>query len=292
MDEQEPRNTGRPSVTMPTFAPLPPHDRESFEQYLERNPDDACAWRDYALFLKNVANDFETAERAYARSVELAPNDATILQNFAVFLAVVRRAHDAAEALYRRALELDPDHANCHGNLAQLLQNSRRDFAGAERHYRQALDRDPQDPWKWVNFASLRLAQGKDDETADIVHSLWRKLSNRDGRLGLRLLYLQTALRLLQGGNPVLFLGQLKTLFAADVSRVPWALEAVLDHLRSRLGEAEYALVRDLAAALGDRAGRVALEWHALWRIATPMPLETPWPGTDDGDSQGASRSE
>jgi protein O-mannosyl-transferase len=73
------------------------------------------------VFLKNIRQDHDEAEKYYRLAVKADPRHANNLGNFAIFLASIRGAYDEAEQYYRLAVEADPNQANSLANLAGLL---------------------------------------------------------------------------------------------------------------------------------------------------------------------------
>jgi Flp pilus assembly protein TadD len=107
----------------------------------------------FAMFMEDVRQNYDEAERSYRKSLELNPNDAEYTGNFAIFMQNIRKNYDEAERLYRRSLELNPSSATHTGNFAMFMEEIRRNYDEAERLYRKALELNPNDGDHTENFA-------------------------------------------------------------------------------------------------------------------------------------------
>jgi len=109
----------------------------------------------YAIFLKNVLNDYDAAENFYKKSVELNPDNALLNSNYAVFLNDIRRNFKQAEKFYKKALEIEPDDATINCNYANLLRVRIRNFDQAEIFYKKALEIEPNNPFINASYANF-----------------------------------------------------------------------------------------------------------------------------------------
>ena len=103
-----------------------------FEAYLQREPADAAAWRQYARLLTWQA-DRDGAARAYARAQALTPT-AALDAEARTRLAVLERAWPRAAGEATRWRQLEPATLDALVNLALALEQAG-DVAGAARAY-------------------------------------------------------------------------------------------------------------------------------------------------------------
>ncbi|WP_373705024.1 tetratricopeptide repeat protein, partial [Porphyromonas loveana] len=134
---------------------------------LEVEPKDANTLGNYALFLKNIRQDYDQAEAYYKRALEVEPNHANMLGNYAVFLKDIRHDYDQAEAYYKRALEVEPNHANTLGNYAVFLTDIRHDYDQTEEYYKRALEAEPNHANTLGNYAHFLITCRGDLKRAD-----------------------------------------------------------------------------------------------------------------------------
>lgn len=132
-----------------------------YRRAVQADPNDPDVVGNYADFLENVRRDWDRAESLYQQALAVAPQHANNLTNYGTFLSEVRGDYDRAEALYRQALVSDPDHRNTLFKYAIFLTDVRGDFAGAEALYRRGLEVAPENPAMLSNWAALLLQQGK-----------------------------------------------------------------------------------------------------------------------------------
>lgn len=105
-----------------------------FQQTLKSRPDDAGAWFGLGVALR-FQQDFDGAERAFAKAREFAPNDLESAYYHGESLQDLDR-DDEARACFERVLELDPDDGAALYKLSQLTRRSdpTRSKALRERH--------------------------------------------------------------------------------------------------------------------------------------------------------------
>lgn len=118
----------------------------------------------YALFLKNIIQDYDRAEIYYKKALEIDPNDANINGNYAIFLNDNKHDYDNAEIYYKKALEIDSKHANNISNYALFLNYIRHDYDNAEIYYKKAFEIDPNNANNIANYTSLLFVTRKDGE--------------------------------------------------------------------------------------------------------------------------------
>ncbi len=143
---------------------------ELYKKALELDPQDATYTGNYALFLHEKTKDYDKAEELYKKALELDPQDATYTGNYALFLHEIRKDYDKAEKLYKKSLELDPKNAINTGNYALFLDNIRKDYDKAEELYKKSLELDPSDANHTGNYASFLHIVRKDYDKAEELY--------------------------------------------------------------------------------------------------------------------------
>lgn len=290
-----------------------PEKREAiYRAGIEDFPESAELTGNFAVFMKNVRNDYDRAEHLYRRALELDANNAINTGNFAIFMTDVRKNYDEAEGLYRRALELDPSYALHTGNFASFMSDMRKDsdeaerlyrraleldpnsvintgnFASfmtdvrrnydeAERLYRRALELDPNDIMNISSFAEVLAIRGRDSQAREFAHRAWTLLDGEQIRqihaAAAFIRWLLDRAGNLDGSEA---LGRLKSVMNAGFSRGDWSFDALLETMLPRLPPAERNLAQTLADAILDETKVAALEDEPLWKAVTPVPLDQP----------------
>ncbi|MCK4593348.1 tetratricopeptide repeat protein, partial [bacterium] len=82
---------------------------EYYKRALEADPDSAIKLGNYAIFLKNVPEDYDRAEEYYKRALEADPDDANNLGNYAGFLFAQGRPDEGYEYLEKAFEKADKD---------------------------------------------------------------------------------------------------------------------------------------------------------------------------------------
>lgn len=107
-----------------------------------------------------------------------------------------------------------------------------------------------------------------DDQQADArteVAQAWAARAEAPPYVVARTLWLQALFAVLDGGDALPFLGQIKTLLTAGGVSQDWTTEPLLDHLRPHLPPDRLALLAAVAAALSDGSEAVRLEQIPAW---------------------------
>ena len=164
---------------------------------------------------------------------------------------------DEAETLSRRALAIDERAGGKHDSMF---------------------------PHHLNQFCLVLLMQDKRAEAARHNERAWRLNVSRPDVTAGRILFVRTALAMLEGSEPGFFIGQLKTLLGGSelvVGNVAptWHVASVLDYLRTRLPAAQCELLAALVGALNERRSSAALDAFPEWADQPPVPLG-PWPET------------
>jgi len=126
---------------------------EIYEQALEADPNNTDNLDFYAFFLTTIRHNHDRAEEIYKQALKADPNNTTNLGNYAVFLTEIRHNYDRAEEIYKQAIEADPNYAAILGSYALFLTDIRQDYDRAEEYYERALKADPNNATNLGNYA-------------------------------------------------------------------------------------------------------------------------------------------
>jgi tetratricopeptide (TPR) repeat protein len=131
------------------------------------------------------------------------------------------------------------------------------------------------------HLARVLILTGRDREAREEVAKAWEHHTEGPPYVVPRILLFQLLFATLGQDQSTLIdsqstfvLGQLKTALQNDAAFAEWAMQPVLDHLRSRLRTQDLELLTTLVAALNDRTKLPNLERFPEWREARPQPLE------------------
>jgi proteasome accessory factor A len=166
-------------------------------------------------------------------------------------------------------------------------------LAEAEQIFRQAIAIEdarvppdsPKRPHRRNHLAMVLLRAGRYIEASRWNAEAWRLKAGQHDLVSGRILFVRTALRLLQGDRDVrLYLGQLKTVLRmeplecrADIATT-WDIPDVLDTLCEMLRDEHANLLVHVCEALNDRGHLATLEELEAWRTAETVALEVAWP--------------
>ena len=146
----------------------------------------------YALFLHQIRQDYDEAEKYYRKAVAAAPeyainngNYATFNGNYALFLHQICKDYDEAEKYYRKAVAAAPEHATNNGNYALFLHQIRHDYDEAEKYYRKAVAAAPEHANNNGNYAGFLLARGRKPEAIPFLEKAEQLADAADLRLDL-----------------------------------------------------------------------------------------------------------
>jgi len=129
---------------------------EKTEAALARSPDDAPLLVQLA-YLKQLANDYGSAEGLARRALERLPSDSQTWVRLGLILVSEQKLDEAAKA-FRRAIRLDPTDALALQNLGQSLWMTGQ-TAEAKGVFRRAVKVQPNFAIAWLDLGSL-LAEG------------------------------------------------------------------------------------------------------------------------------------
>jgi tetratricopeptide (TPR) repeat protein len=202
----------------------------------------------------------------YRRAIEADPRHANNLGNYALFLRNVRENYDEAEAYYRRAIDADPRHANNLGSYALFLRNVRKDHDGAEAYYKRAIEADPHDAVNLGNYAEILLAHRTErrSEGLEVVESLLRQQSLPTA-LEVECCFYAVVYR--PDGGRQAALRRLKRLLSAGARSPGWDLTTHVERAREA-GRPDADWLEKLAAVISNGADVAVLEGSPEWQEA------------------------
>ena len=279
---------------------------EARERVLGLEHPDTLASMEILADLLKAKGDLAGAEPLYSRLLDardrvLGPNHPDTLSavNNLANLFQAKGDTAAAEPFFRRALEAkrndgnteQPEFAVDLNNHALLLRKQKR-YDEADEFLQRAIGIDdrvtpPDSPvhaHRRNNLAIVYMLANRLEEAMRRNAEAWtRKASLIDVTTG-RILFARVALCWLQNADASLYSGQLRTLLSqpdlpcmGNIIR-QWDAADILDELHSRLTPEQADFLAALVAALNEPSKAADLERFDLWRSATPLPLDTPWP--------------
>ncbi len=140
----------------------------SLRQLLDRDPDNAKAWRQMALRLAN-AGDAAMAEPALKRAFELNPHDAKIATGIGELYAAENRLSDAEQAL-KAAVSAQPSDPTAHRDLGLLyLRSDRPKLAIGEFNAVIGADKRADDAWYQIAVCNMALNHVPEAQNAIVL---------------------------------------------------------------------------------------------------------------------------
>ncbi len=140
---------------------------EIYRLGLERYPENADMYGNYAIFLKNIRKDYDKVEEYYKKAIELDPENANNIGNYALFLKNIHKNYEKAEEYYKKAIELDPESVNNIGNYAIFLSDIRKDYNKAEGYHKKGIELDPNSAISIGNYAHHLVLSKQDFKKAE-----------------------------------------------------------------------------------------------------------------------------
>ena len=148
------------------------------------------------------------------------------------------------------------------------------DYSRAEVLLHGLLQVGFEPPGTHLHLARLCLLTDHITEARDHVAQSWEKHKETAAYVVPRMLWFMIVFNLLDGTSPRPVLGQIKTALQNNDAYLEWNMRPVLDHLRPKLGESNYALLKALVAAMSDLDEIAVLDTFPAWCEAVPAALE------------------
>lgn len=150
----------------------------------------------------------------------------------------------------------------------------RGDFACAEQGFLVLLAAGFDVPSTHCQVVRVYLSTSRYAEARQHIAQAWSHRAEGPSSIVPRILWLQTAMALLDGVSPALFLGRFKTATQPEDAASDWSIKPLLNHLRSRLTPQAYRLLAFLSAAMEARDYLAMLDAFPEWKNQTALPLK------------------
>ena len=151
----------------------------------------------------------------------------------------------------------------------------------AEELLRRLLAQDFEPAGNRLHVARLCLLAGRNAEARELVSQAANYRAQAPAYFSPRLFWFQLVLTLLEhvdsptaNTESAIWLGRMKTALQSDDAYTEWAMQPVLDNLKSKLSEPDHALLTALVTVLNDRTKLPELKEFQVWREAKPLPLD------------------
>jgi hypothetical protein len=204
----------------------------------------------------------------------------------------------AHEELWRPLAEIDNDdctdsgpHARREAALSRYLQ---RDFISAEELLRGCVAEDFELASTFCHLTRVLLMMNRDGEAREEMNHAWEHREHAQPYVVARTLFFQCLFAMLDGAEFSAMLGQVKSVLHRFGAHSEWTVRPMLDHLRPRLGEPNYTLLRALADGLSNPGAMSRLNEFPQWVDAPePTGAEALLPSDDpDGPIETGDDSE
>jgi hypothetical protein len=108
----------------------------------------------------------------------------------------------------------------------------------------------------------------REAEARQEINQAWAAREEAPAYAMPRILYYQCVFTVLDAADTTTIVGQIKAALRAPDAHLDWTVQPMLDHLRSRLGEANYQFLKALAEALSGVSGLPDPDGFPPWRNA------------------------
>jgi hypothetical protein len=155
------------------------------------------------------------------------------------------------------------------------------DFAGAETIIRGLLAERFMVPSSLCHLARVLLMTGREAEAREQIAAAWVIHEDAPTYVVARMIFFQLVFAMLDGAELngaeiAAIVARIRAALSEPAAHLDWTILPMLDHLRPRLGEANYQFLRALAEALSDASALPDLDEFPLWRNAAPVMALTP----------------
>ncbi|MGA3372081.1 MAG: proteasome accessory factor PafA2 family protein [Terracidiphilus sp.] len=147
------------------------------------------------------------------------------------------------------------------------------DFAGAETIIRGLLAEQFMMPSSLCHLARVLLMTGREAEAREQIAAAWAIHEDVSTYVVARMIFFQLVFAMLDGAEltgPEIaaVVARIRAALSEPAAHLDWTILPMLDHLRPRLGEANYTLLKVLAEALSDASALPNLDDFPVWRNA------------------------
>jgi hypothetical protein len=130
-------------------------------------------------------------------------------------------------------------------------------------------------PSSLCHLARVLLMTGREAEAREQIAAAWVIHEDAPTYVVARMIFFQLVFAMLDGAELngaeiAAIVARIRAALSEPAAHLDWTILPMLDHLRPRLGEANYQFLRALAEALPD------LDEFPLWRNAAPVMALTP----------------
>jgi len=154
--------------------------------------------------------------------------------------------------------------------LARRLEATDRvlagDYAGAEALLRGLLQEAFEVANSHCHLARALMMMNREGEARDEINQAWAAREQAATYTVARILFFQCLFAMLDGVAIDPIVGQIRDALERGGAHMDWTILPMLNHMRSRLGEANYQFLKALAGALCEESGLLRLDEFAQWR--------------------------
>jgi hypothetical protein len=142
------------------------------------------------------------------------------------------------------------------------------DYSGAEALLRGLLHENFAVPSTHCHLARVLLMTDREPEARQEINQAWATRQEATAYVAPRILFFQCVFTILDAADTSTIVGQIKAALRSPDAHLDWAIQPMLDHLRSRLGETNYQFLKALAEALSHANAMPHLDELPQWRNA------------------------
>lgn len=146
------------------------------------------------------------------------------------------------------------------------------DFAGAEELLNGLLAERFALPSTNCHMARVYLMTGREPQAREQIDLAWAIEQRAPHYVWCRILFFKCIFAIFDGQDYSPLVAQIKARLLARSAHLDWIILPMLDHLRPRLGEANYEFLKVLASALSDPCNLPDLDAYPQWTGAQLLP--------------------
>ena len=154
-----------------------------FQKGIQEFPKSPELLSSYALFLKNIKKELNSAEEFHKKAIEIEPKNALSFSNYGSFLADVRKDYGKAEEFHKKAIEIEPKNALILGLYAYFLKNYTKEYDKAEEFNKSAIEIEPKNALSFDTYAVFLADIRKQYDKAEQFHQKAIEIEPKDANL-------------------------------------------------------------------------------------------------------------
>lgn len=139
-------------------------------------------------------------------------------------------------------------------------------YAGAEVLLRRLLQERYEMPSTHCHMARVLLMTDREAEAREQIDQAWSIRAEANSYVVVRILFFQYIFAIFDGVDGIPLVQLMKDKLLERGAHLDWTICPMLDHLRGRLGEANYKFLRALADGLCDASAMPRLNRFSRWR--------------------------